>query len=372
MLIEKRLLPCPAVVYGLSTHPHSGYHWNGGGQRFFEGWYVRVTVPDRQSSFAFMYSIEDPLGGQPHSGGAVQILGVNDEYLCRTFPNVQGFWATPDRLNLGHWGRGAESQGQPCYLSPDAFDRTIHSGYQLTETWHQGRLSEPDGRSATWQYQVQPVYGWGNQYKAPQQATAGLLSFLPIFEPGWQVLMAHGQATGWIDWNETRHEFKNAPIYAEKNWGGAFPQKWFWIQCNAFADQPDLTLTAGGGRRKVLGWMESVGMIGLHYQGKFYEFVPWNSTVHWQIAPWGHWHVWAETDRHRVNVLGTTSRSPVAVRVPTEQGMIFACRDTTRGDLQVELRDRDSDRLILKATSTFAGLETGGSSWDAVWRSGKE
>jgi len=28
-----------------------------------------------------------------------------------------------------------------------------------------------------------------------------LVVFLPIFEPGWQILMAHGLATGWIEWN---------------------------------------------------------------------------------------------------------------------------------------------------------------------------
>ncbi|PLZ63733.1 tocopherol cyclase family protein, partial [Fischerella thermalis] len=68
--------------------PHSGYHWDHSSRRFFEGWYYRVTLPDEDQSFAFMYSIEDPIGGKPHSGGAAQILGPNDEYLCRTFPEV--------------------------------------------------------------------------------------------------------------------------------------------------------------------------------------------------------------------------------------------------------------------------------------------
>ncbi len=55
--------------------PHSGYHWDGNSDRFFEGWYFRVTLPEIGETFAFMYSIEDPIGGQPHSGGAAQILG---------------------------------------------------------------------------------------------------------------------------------------------------------------------------------------------------------------------------------------------------------------------------------------------------------
>ncbi len=26
--------------------PHSGYHWDGDSDRFFEGWYFRVTLPE--------------------------------------------------------------------------------------------------------------------------------------------------------------------------------------------------------------------------------------------------------------------------------------------------------------------------------------
>lgn len=35
--------------------------------------------------------------------------------------------------------------------------------------------------------------------------------------------------TGWIEWDGKKYEFRNAPSYSEKNWGGAFPKKWFWV-----------------------------------------------------------------------------------------------------------------------------------------------
>jgi len=345
--------------------PHSGYHWNGNPSRFFEGWYVRVTLPTCGHSFAFMYSIDDPIGGKPCSGGAVQILGVNEAYLCRSFPNVSGFWAWQQALGVGHW-RSLNTNLSPQLLPAEQFDQIVAEGYQFTETWHQGCIQEPTGQAAKWAFQVQPIYRWGNP-NGRQQATAGWLSFLPIFEPGWQVLLAHGWATGWIEWQGERYELKNAPIYIEKNWGGAFPQKWFWIQCNAFADMPDLTLTAAGGRRLVLGRTEFVGMVGLHYQGEFYEFVPWNATVHWEVQPWGSWRIRAENDRYIINIIGATNRPATQVRVPTERGLVFDCRDTTRGELQVELRDKCSNQTRLKATSNLAGLETGGD-WDGVWR----
>ncbi|MGJ3249995.1 MAG: tocopherol cyclase family protein [Elainellaceae cyanobacterium] len=369
--------------------PHSGYHWDGSSRRFFEGWYYRVTLPSCGETFAFMYSIEDPIGGKPYSGGGAQILGPNDEYLCRTFPDVTQFWAWQDSLGLGH-GRLNENISQdpnrrrdksemprsvgrkfPQYLQPDEFEKYIAEGYQGTATWHQGKLRDPGtGCMAHWQYAIEPVYGWGDR-AGIQQSTAGWLSQFQIFEPGWQILMAHGLATGWIDWNGQRYEFDRAPAYSEKNWGGAFPQKWFWVNCNAFENEPNLALTAGGGRRGVLWWMESVAMIGIHHQGVFYEFVPWNSTVTWEIHPWGYWRMTAHTNQFEVELTATTTLPGTLLRAPTEQGLIIACRDTMRGDVHLQLRKRQGPtmKVILDATSHLGGLEVGGSPWDDVWSS---
>ncbi|AFZ13046.1 tocopherol cyclase [Crinalium epipsammum PCC 9333] len=350
--------------------PHSGYHWDNTSRRFFEGWYYRVTLPDSGDTFAFMYSIEDPIGGKAHSGGAAQILGANDEYLCRSFPDVNKFWASGDRLALGHWGK-TDLQTLPSYLSPTDFERHVQEGYQATATWHQGFLHDPGtGSTARWQYEIKPIYGWGNQ-GAPQQSTAGWLSSLQIFEPGWQILMAHGLATGWIEWNGKRYDFTNAPAYSEKNWGGSFPQKWFWLNCNWFDGEPDLALTAGGGRRGVLWWMESVAMVGVHHQGKFYEFVPWNAKVNWDIQPWGKWYMHAENAFYEMELTGTTDLPGTLLRAPTNNGMIFCCRDTMNGELHLQLREKrlGKSKLILEAHSSLCGLEVGGGSWEESWRS---
>ena len=61
-----------------------------------------------------------------------------------------------------------------------------------------------------------------------------------------QVLMAKGLASGHITWGGKRYDFADAPAYAEKNWGGGFPRKWFWIQCEDFQDAPRVALTAVG------------------------------------------------------------------------------------------------------------------------------
>lgn len=350
--------------------PHSGYHWRHQPDRFFEGWYFRLTLPDPAQTFAFMYSIDDPAGGTAHSGGAAQILGPNETYYCRTFPNVTQFWAWLPRLGLGHWRQPA---GQPRYLPPQVFEDEIVEGYQATARVHQGKLLLPSGDvQAQWHYETQAVSTWG----APvPRATAGWLSFFPIFEPGWQVLMAHGLATGWIEWRDrdtdsslTRYTFENAPAYAEKNWGGAFPAKWFWLQCNAFANEPTLSVTAAAGIREVLILKENVGLIGIHYQGQFYEFFSTKTKFSWTVAPWGHWQITAESFSHRVVLIGEAADAGAWVRVPTREGLQFLCRDTTHGHLTLQLWALGpQETLLVTASSELAGLEVGGAPWDETW-----
>ncbi|MEA5418589.1 tocopherol cyclase family protein [Spirulina sp. CCNP1310] len=330
--------------------PHSGYHftpWLPG--RFFEGWYYRVTLPQLGESFAFMYSIEDPQGGQAHSGGAAQILGPGDRYLWRTLPDVVGFSAAADRLELSHYRRDRRWEG-----------------YTATEDHHQGYIRDPaTGFYCRWDYQIQPLYGWGNPHE-PQQATAGWLSHLPIFDPGWQILMAHGLANGVINWNGQEYYLEQAPAYSEKNWGRSFPKAWFWLNCNSFTDEPDLALTAGGGKRQVLITEETVALIGIHYRGQFYEFAPWNSRVTWAIAPWGRWEMRAEGDRYHVELVGTTTHPGTPLRAPTHDGLTFCCRDTMRGEIALKLSHNNGEE-ICTAHSTTGGLEVGGEPWTAVW-----
>ena len=60
--------------------------------------------------------------------------------------------------------------------------------------------------------------------------------------------MAHGRATGWISWGGERYKFEDAPSYSEKNWGGGFPDKWCWIQCDSFEGGGMSGLTCAGER----------------------------------------------------------------------------------------------------------------------------
>ncbi|MCO5601500.1 hypothetical protein L7F22_055621 [Adiantum nelumboides] len=228
-----------------------------------------------------------------------------------------------------------------------------------------------------WAYSTKPVFGWGDT-TSKQKATAGWLAALPVFEPHWQVCMASGLSTGWIEWGDRRFEFQDVPSYVEKNWGGTFPKKWFWAQCNAFKDAPSISLTVGGGRRylPLTRSYEEVALVAVHYEGKFYEFVPWKGPVEWEIRPWGYWHLKAHNAHYEVELEGTTKDSGTALLCPTESGLAPLCRDTFFGDLKLVIRERTKTssrgKVILSVTSDLAALEVGGGPWDITWKNRSE
>lgn len=190
-------------------------------------------------------------------------------------------------------------------------------------------------------------------------------------------------------------------MYSEKNWGSSFPTKWYWIQCNSFigydgssssgSNKSRLTLTAGGGIRKLslfgLKRTEDLGMIGIHYNGTFYENVPWTGEMEWDIDPWGRWNFKGRCTSGKrlfeVDVKASCDLDAgVMLRVPTKDyGLEYMCRDTFEGSVSLSLyeleyckREKDYVRrtdvppIIENAMSHNCAVEVGGP-WDQTWKS---
>lgn len=381
----------PMVADRPTRTPHSGYHFDGTSRRFFEGWYLKVSIPEAKQSFAWMYTSENPGAAEVEPFnmatspcGAAQVMGADEEYLLQDAPTIKNFWGARHELALGNTFVPQEGAVPPkSEVHPEEFWESVKEGYQVTPTWHQGCLRD-NGRTdfaktvdtIRWEYSTRPVYGWGS-VGASQLATAGWLAVLPVFEPHWQICMAGGLSTGWIEWGNRRFEFKDAPSYCEKNWGGSFPGKWFWAQCNVFDGvEGEVALTAGGGRRELpllKNTFEDVALVVVHHEGKFYQFVPWEGSVEWEIAPWGSWKMKAQTKKHEVKLEATTDTSGCILRAPTLEGFQPLCRDSFAGTLKLQLWERNANgslgKILLETTSSMCALETGGphGSWEDTW-----
>ncbi|KAL3790510.1 hypothetical protein ACHAW5_001860 [Stephanodiscus triporus] len=409
-------------------------------RRFTEGWYYRLTLPEHNESFCFIFSIEDAgryINGKkksPLTLACMQMLGPKDTYLVQSDENDTKFWAWKDAHALGctfEWKKDfvkdageSEDLSNIAALTPEEWRIAVQSGFQILPFNFQGRLCGHDGTLggvkvnqgkagiAEYDFDVRPVAGWGNypsllsshhsnsfasdnehnqeKNNYRQFSTAGWLASFPVFEPHWQITMAHARASGSINWNGTVYHFNDAPFYGEKNWGGAFPTKWYWAQCNSFDGYPDLSMTSGGGIRNLPffpGMTETLGLIGIHYEGHFYEIVPWTGEMSWEVWPWGRWEFRGRcTDKkgessYEAEIVAVTDDdvSGVLLRAPTkEEGMQYFCRDSGFGNVVLSLWELKFDEdigdfvrartVIDRARSGQCTVEVGGGPWYDVWR----
>ena len=248
------------------------------------------------------------------------------------------------------------------------------------------------------------------------------MAALPVFEPHYQVLISKGvvpsgtitvktrepkpksctalgesiaptaSPTSTFQTTTTVYDLTNSTVYLEKNWGGSFPSRWWWIQANTFRESAtstnngneqtghtiDLCVTSTGAMRRVplLEQEEAVALIGLHWDGEFLPF----PTVDWDVR-WGRWKIAGSYGDYGVELIGTCNvetEPGVPVRCPTDSGMEEIAHETFHGNLRVKLYKRvpspdavgGSKQLVLDATTGDACLEIGGKPWETepTWR----
>lgn len=327
--------------------PHAGYHGGGADPRkpFFEGWYLRL-VTKNQGSIALIFHVFDPHVPSRRRGVGIQVVTPSGTISLES-SDLSTFRADSHQLAIRNY----------FYDSNNYF--------RLTSGRASGRLySSSSADQVEFDFDIQAEIGWGGPEGFRQYSTAGWLAAFPVFEPHYQVLISKGLAQGSLRLNEETYNLNDARLYLEKNWGGSFPSQWWWIQANTF--ESDLCVTSTAGRRGIplLGQDEEVGLVGLHWKGKFLPF----PNVEWNVR-WGEWTVSGQYNEYSVKLVGTTDEKGFPVDCPTATGMKPIARETFHGKLQVQLFEKGS--LILEDSTKEACLEVGGLPWTSKTWIGK-
>lgn len=411
-------------AFSLQT-PHSGRHFvpshpvykrwwpQRRRKRFMEGWYYRLTLVEEKISFAFIISIEDPGTASDLKLACIQVIGPHDEYLVQGDRDDTKFWAWKKQQGLGYTFEykdkesGHERLRNRTALPREEWYNEVESGFQILPQHLLGHVKGHDGTKGgvldgqgnpgecMFDFSFEPVAGWGDKDRT-QKSTAGWLASFAVFEPHWQVTLADARATGSVRWKNRTFSFIDQPFYAEKNWGKALPMKWYWTQCNSFVGYTDksnaLAVTAGGGTRKVPFGQESLGMVSVHYNGTFYEAVPWTGSMDWKVDLWGRWVLYGKctVGERKFEVEVTYEVNPeedpgLVIRAPTPtDGMVYFARDTFNAHVTLSLWElvRDSSEktwirkpgppIIDRATSSQGGAEIGGGPWWDGWENNSE
>jgi tocopherol cyclase len=316
----------------LPDHPEDGAHFDGQRDPFYEGWYHKISLPDSDEAFFFIYSVVNPLPGSAHPSEAFLYCGQASslDSIYQSFP-VEAYRAS--------------TRCRDVRIGPKA---------RATALRFAGMAEDADGTCA-WDIWLDESLVW------PE--TMGWLTGQAGLETSWTVGTLRAQATGWIEFKGQRFEFSQAVAYGDHNWGSVFPRQWFWLQANEFPSGDGALAVSGG--TVLFGETEiEAEMIGLWLAGGMHTFRTQDlNPVSAQVRK-GHWSLQAEQDLERITIEASCDPDSLFhLLAPTPQGVQPRAWESLAGSVHVVLEQRADPatawRTVFDDTSVHAGVELG-------------
>jgi hypothetical protein len=149
-----------------------------------------------------------------------------------------------------------------------------------------------------------------------------------------------------------------ATAYGEKNWGGAFPRRWWWGQAHGF-ERADVCVAFAGGLLERGPLRASATAIVVRLGDQVVRLAPPTAIVRSEAGD-GRWRVRARSPRHSIVLEGDGRASrPHRLPVPIPSERRTTDRAVQHLTARATLEVRERGRLRYRGVSELAGLEVG-------------
>ena len=185
----------------------------------------------------------------------------------------------------------------------------------------------------------------------------GVFSSIPFLNQYWHPYRLGGLASGSVEFGDQQWSFTDATLYAERNWGAGFPQRWWWGQAHDF-DGADVSVAFSGGllelgplRREVTGVVVRLGR-------KVIRLTPPMPVR--TVLGRNHWSIRGRSARYQIELEGDGSGLEphvLPVPLPGDRRNVDTDFEHLGGRLRCVVRE--SGRVLFDGTSELAGLEVG-------------
>lgn len=188
----------------------------------------------------------------------------------------------------------------------------------------------------------------------------GIFSALPFLGQYWHPHVLGGRGSAALTaGDEERWSLPEAGVYAEKNWGAGFPDRWWWGQAHDFEGR-DVCIAFGGGRLPIGRFGLDVGGVVVRMEGLTVRFTPPFARVACQVQD-ARWLLEArKPGGWRLRAIGTSSGSRphvLPVPVPAERRNVDHDFELLAGTLELTVEHEGT--TLFEGTSAVAGLEVG-------------
>lgn len=185
----------------------------------------------------------------------------------------------------------------------------------------------------------------------------GVFSAVPFLNQYWHPYRLGGTAVGAIGVGGDRWSFDGATVYAERNWGAGFPERWWWGQAHDF-DGADVSVAFSGGLLRLGPIARDVCGVVVRLGDRVIRITP-PAPVRSDVTA-GRWTVRARSLHHQIDLDGDgAGLDPhvLPVPLPAERRNVDTDFEHLAGRLRCVVRERG--RVVFDGTSELAGLEIG-------------
>jgi tocopherol cyclase len=314
----------------LPENPEDGYHFDGESEPYYEGWYHKVSLPDHDESFFFIYGLINP---KPDT----------------TYPREAFLYcARGTTLEVGHRSFPLED----FRASRKHRDVQLGSGARTTALRYAGKVD--DDHECSWDIDLADSTAW--------TGTMGWMTGAEGMETSWTVGNFTAAASGFVEFDGETFRFEGAPGYCDHNWGSKFPREWYWIQANLF--DAGAAVAASGGTVMASEQETEAHMVGLLRGGEMVTFRTMDLDLVEAEFEMDTWSLASERSLSRITIEASCDPATlIYMPVPTEEGMKPYAYESLFGTMEVTLQERASENdpweTTFQGTSDYAGVELG-------------
>ncbi|CAA9497074.1 MAG: hypothetical protein AVDCRST_MAG45-1071 [uncultured Solirubrobacterales bacterium] len=288
-----------------------------------EGYYWRITDPRSGQVVVALCGVSRAPDGD---WGAIALAGSADRFLREELTAS---------ASAARWGVGV-SAGSVLEASEDRLNVDLASDARLSVGFHS---------PTPWPHRA--LGGLG-----AAQAVPGLGQY-------WHPHLLGARVEGHAVLGDRTVDLDGATAYAEKNWGAAFPGRWWWGQAHGFGDPGVCVAFAGGVLERGPLELAATSVVVHLGAAETLRLVPPLALVAVDTGA-SAWRVRARSARHRVTVEGDSGGSEphlLPVPIPAERRTVNRARQYLAGRMRVEVHT--GRRLRYRGESRLAGLEVG-------------
>lgn len=185
--------------------------------------------------------------------------------------------------------------------------------------------------------------------------TSGVAQVVPGLPQYWQPHLMGGRVEGDVRAGTKTFSLDGATAYVEKNWGSAFPDRWWWGQADDFSE--DVCVAFAGGPVAIARVGIAPTLIAIRIGDRYISLSPPVSRTRAAVGEQG-WRIEARSPRYEVELEGDDpSASAVALPVPRSDAIATDPRSHQALAGRLGVLVRRGGRKLFAGESRLAGLE---------------